>query len=87
MDSQAGTSTPGTQGKTAIKQNTATFDWVVFSVQMEEDSNADLSQLVANCPFTITDQADEKGFTLIHHAVLGGVEGKVLALIQLAKLC
>ena len=44
-----------------------------------------LRLLVSNCPVPITEQADEKGFTLLHHAVLKCVPGKVLALIQLAK--
>ena len=40
---------------------------------------------VTHSPFAIVEQADEKGFTLLHHAVLKCIPGKVKSLIDLAK--
>ena len=40
---------------------------------------------IKNCPYEIVKQKDEKGFTLLHHAVLKCIPGKVEKLLQLAK--
>ena len=76
-----------TPNPVAPAQNMTTFDWAAYMVQLETEGHSGLRQLVSTCPFTITDQQDDKGFTLLHHAVLGGVEGKVEALVLLAKEC
>ena len=36
-------------------------------------------------PFVIANQKDDKGFTLLHHAVLKCVPGKVQKLLELAR--
>ena len=40
---------------------------------------------VKNCPHEIVTQQDEKGFNLLHHAVLKCIPGKIEKLISLAK--
>ena len=40
---------------------------------------------IAKCQVAIVAQKDEKGFTLLHHAVLKCAPGKVKAVIELVK--
>ena len=61
------------------------FDWSIFLAELETKENEMLQMHLRSCPFLINEQADEKGFTLIHHAVLKCVPGKVQTLIDLAK--
>lgn len=63
----------------------AIFDWACFIAELETNENDMIAIYVQRCPFLITEQADEKGFTLLHHAVLKCIPGKVLKLITLAK--
>ena len=61
------------------------FEWASYQVQLESESNKILGAMISSSPHNIIQQTDEKGFTLMHLAVLAGVEGKVLALINLVK--
>lgn len=64
---------------------TKTYDWAMCLIEIESKENSNLPNLVRNCPFTIVEQTDERGFTLMHHAVLSCVVGKVQTLVLLAK--
>ena len=66
-------------------EETFRFDWANFLSALETPENDMLKIYITNCPIgiRIMDQADEKGFTLLHHAVLKCVPGKVLTLIKL----
>lgn len=66
-------------------QMTMEFDWTIFLAELETKEDDLLEMHLRNCPFHINEQADEKGFTLIHHAVLKCIPGKIETLINLAK--
>ena len=53
--------------------------------ELETKENEMLRMQIRNCPLPIVDQADERGFTMMHHAVLKCIPGKVLTLINLVK--
>lgn len=62
----------------------STFDWQLIMTELESTSNEGLTAAVRGSAVKITELADEKGFNLLHHAVLKEVPGKVKALIHLA---
>jgi len=63
-----------------------TFDWAIFLPELESMDDEMLAvQIRNNLSIDMTEVADDKGFTLLHHAVLKGVPGKVEALIGLVK--
>ena len=63
----------------------APFDWDKFSNHLEEPDNVHFVQMLQNYQRNLIDIKDEKGFTLLHHAVLCCIPGKVGALIKLVK--
>ena len=58
-----------------------TFDLSIFLRELEVPENTNLTRQVRFCPLPLYEQADEKGFTLMHHAVLACVPGKIEVLI------
>ena len=70
---------------TSSKLTQQTYDWAMFLGELESTDNKKLLNQVRQCPFTIVEQTDEKGFTLVHHAVLSCIAGKVQTLINLTK--
>lgn len=62
----------------------STFDWQLLMTELESGANEGLAAAVRSSAVKITELADEKGFNLLHHAVLKEVPGKVKALIHLA---
>lgn len=62
-----------------------TFDYNSIVRELEVPENTGLTRQVRFCPIPLCDQADDKGFTLMHHAVISCVPGKVEVLIQLVK--
>ena len=61
------------------------FDWPLFLAELETKENEMLEIHVKNCSCEIVTQQDEKGFNLLHHAVLKCIPGKLEKLISLAK--
>jgi len=45
--------------------------------ELESQTSEMLIQYVKSCSFKLVEVRDEKGFSLLHHAVLKGVPGKV----------
>ena len=60
---------------------TSRFDWPLYLSELETKENEMLEIHIKNCPYEIVRQKDEKGFTLLHHAVLKCIPGKVEKLI------
>ena len=53
------------------------FDWLYFNAELENDEDFVLLDLLREAHVPITTLVDENGLTLLHHAVLNGVDGKV----------
>ena len=60
-------------------------DWDIVLAELESGDNAFLETYIKRLTFDITLTFDEKGFSMLHHAVLKGVPGKVKFLINIAK--
>ena len=61
------------------------FEWPLYLSELETKENEMLEIHIKNCGLDIWRQKDEKGFTLLHHAVLKCIPGKIEKLISLAK--
>ena len=61
------------------------FDWKPIIASLDCESNHALGQLAESCPLPLVDYRDEKGFSLVHHAAIKNVPGKVEEIIRLAK--
>jgi len=46
-------------------------------IELESPDNYTLSKYLKNMENKITELVDAKGFNLLHHAILKGVDGKV----------
>lgn len=63
----------------------STFDHMSLVNEMENLNNAGLKKQIERWPGKVIDIRDESGFSVLHHAVLGCVHGKVATLISLVK--
>ena len=61
------------------------FDWTLWLAELETKENEMLPTIIRECPLSLTEQKDEKGFNLLHHAVLKCIPGKVQTLITLVQ--
>lgn len=52
------------------------FDWEFAIKEMENDENLDLENILKTLKEPIISFYDENNLSLLHHAVLKGVEGK-----------
>ena len=59
------------------------FDWDAFLPELDEQDNTMLRVQIENSPVPLVSQADERGFTLLHHAVLKCAPGKLGSLIKI----
>ena len=60
------------------------FDWAFCNSELENQDSYILMDILTECVGPISSLTDENGLTLIHHAVLKGVEGKVQILVDFA---
>lgn len=63
-------------------------DWLVLNNQLELASSTSLLEHIKRlfaAGHKVTHLVDDKGFNLLHHAVLKGVPGKVAFLIETCK--
>jgi ankyrin repeat protein len=71
-----------------VKPTRIKVDWLVLNNEIEQANTtallAHLKRLVQS-GHLMTNLADEKGFNLLHHAVLKGVPGKVTFMIETCK--
>ena len=61
------------------------FDWEFAIKELENEENLDLENILRTLKEPITSFYDENNLTLLHHAVLKGVDGKTGLLINFAK--
>jgi len=63
------------------------FDWNVVLLELENPDNKHLGGVLRRYCSSgdITNIVDEKGFNLLHHAVLKSVPGKVKCLIDFVR--
>ena len=61
------------------------FDWHFCTAELENQDSYILIDILRDVTAPITTLMDENGLTLIHHAVLKGVDGKVQILIDYAE--
>lgn len=66
-------------------RTTSTYNMDNIVGGLESTDHAILEQKLQRVPFSLMSKADDNGFTLLHHAVLAGVKGKVGSMIMLAK--
>ena len=63
-----------------IKPALIKVDWTLISTELEHKNTKilyDYMQKIFKSGHLLTNQADDKGFNLLHHGVLKGVYGKV----------
>ena len=71
-----------------VKSTLIRVDWLLLYNQIDQVSTSALFEHIkrlVSSGHLMTNLADEKGFNLLHHAVLKGVPGKVAFLIDLCK--
>ena len=61
------------------------FDWHFLTAELENQDSYILIDILRGVNVPITTLLDENGLSLIHHAVLKGVDGKVQILIDYAE--
>ena len=69
----------------ALEESAQTFDWQFALGELESEENLLLRNILMTLQNPITEVFDEKGLSLLHHAVLKGVEGKTTLLIDFAR--
>lgn len=60
------------------------LDWSLLLAEMESSDFDLLSQYLKKLKCNVVDLADDNGFTLLHHAVLKGQDGKVQQVVDMA---
>jgi palmitoyltransferase ZDHHC13/17 len=60
------------------------LDWSLLLAELEQPDFELLRQYLRKLYINVLELADENGFTLLHHAVLKGQDGKVKQVINLA---
>ena len=65
-------------------QQVREFDWHYFNAELANDDDFVLLDLLREAQVPITALVDENGLTILHHAVLNGVDGKVQVLVDFA---
>lgn len=60
------------------------LDWSLLLAELEQPDFDLLRQYLRKLQINVLELADENGFTLVHHAVLKGIDGKVKQVISLA---
>lgn len=61
------------------------LDWSLLLAELEQPDFNLLKQYLRKLYINVLELADENGFTLVHHAVLKGNEGKVNQVVELAE--
>lgn len=71
--------------KSRVDETQQTFDWQFALGELESEENLLLRNILMTLSNPITEVFDDKGLSLLHHAVLKGIEGKTMLLIDFAR--
>ena len=61
------------------------FDWEMAVSELEQESNLLLKNLLRTHNGPVCNLSDEKGMTLLHHAVLKGTPGKTRFILEFSQ--
>jgi ankyrin repeat protein len=72
-----------TQPRVSLDQRAKAINWNFVMNEIENEFGENLKKYLVECGAKIDTIRDDKGFSLLHHAVLKGADGKVNQLIDI----